>query len=195
MSIETVSIFLTPTKADPNEAEVKVFPDEVTLFINATVDDDGKIISIDIDDVIWQYVTVPPQKAIDAGMPAFPASPQPADVQVEVRLAPLNTPFGPSSGSSPSPTDSLLNTDITAEGPIDGDTAAYVSNGINPLVPNKPRLDAAPPPSEEELNATSDASGPARDYKYAVVLTTAMQVYTLDPKLIIIRRHRRARDV
>jgi len=192
MSTQLVSVFLTPTQANPNEAELKVFPDIVTLFINVEENENGEMTGLDVDDVFWQYLVVPPAAA---ELPAFPASPPPTDVFVEVRLAPRNTPFGPS-GSSPSPTPvNLISAqDPTLEDTIDGSNASYASNGVNPLVPNKPRLDAAPPPSEQQLLSVTEASGAPRDYKYAVVLTTGTQVYTLDPKLIIIRRHRRSQS-
>lgn len=191
MSTQLVSVFLTPKQNDPNEAEVKVFPDEVVLFINVDEDESGGVTGIDIDDVFWQYFTVPP---VAAEMPTFPASPQPKDVYVEVKLAPRNTPFGSSSSSFSLDGGSVSAANVAIEEPIDGDTATYGSNGINPLVPNKPRVDAAPPPTEQQLTASSEATGAPQNYKYAVVLTTATQVYTLDPKLIVIRRHRRSRS-
>lgn len=190
MSTQLVKVFLTPTKADPNEAEVKVFPDEVNLFINVNEDENGQQTGIDIDDVVWQYSVTSPD---EQNSPTFSTSPQPADVFVEVRLAPKNTPFGPAN-NPPTPSNNLLTPDFPVEGPIDGDTATYAASGINPLVPNQPRPDSAPPPSEDQLSALSEASGTPRTYKYAVVLTTASQVYTLDPKLIITRRHRRSRS-
>jgi len=190
MSTELVRVFLTPTKADPNEAELKVFPDIVNLFINLDFDEGGQFMGVDIDDVVWQYVVVAPQQA---ELPAFSNAPQPTDVFLEIRLAPRNTPFGPSNGASPAPFNSMFTSDIVMEGPIDSDTATYAGNGINPLVPNKPRLDAAPPP-ENQFTESEESLGASREYKYAVVLTTASQVYTLDPKLIITRRHRRSRS-
>jgi hypothetical protein len=190
MSTELVKVFLTPTKANPNEAELKVFPDIVNLFINVDFDEGGQFMGVDIDDVVWQYVVVPPQQA---QMPAFSNAPQPTDVFLEIRLAPRNTPFGPSTEGSASPLNLIFSPDIILEGPIDSDTATYAGNGINPLVPNKPRLDAAPPP-ENQFTESDESLGASREYKYAVVLTTASQVYTLDPKLIITRRHRRSRS-
>lgn len=185
MSTQLARVFLTPTKDDPNEAEVKVFPDEISLFITVNEDENGQVTSIDIDDVFWQYFVTPPQ---ESNLPLFLAAPLPGDVFVEVRLAPQNTPFG-TSDNSPSSLNLLADSE-----PIDGDTATYAGNGINPLVPNKPRLDSAPPPPEQQLLAVTEASGSPREYKYAVVMTTATRVYTLDPKLIITRRHRRSRS-
>ena len=81
MATQTIFVFLTPQQADNTQAEVKVFPDEVTLFIN--VDEETNV--VERDDVLWRYVKTPPGIS---GFPTFQPAPEPEKVVYEVRLAP-----------------------------------------------------------------------------------------------------------
>lgn len=175
MATSTINIFLTPQQANNSEAEVRVFPDEVTLFIDVNEDTN----EIQRDDVLWRYVTTPPG---NSGFQSFPTAPEPEKVVFEVRLAPRRNPFGP----DPSPSDGLR------PNLIDAEEASYSSPGVSVLDPNVPRLDSAEPPPPAAVTGTDPVSGPPSEYKYAVILTTETQVYTLDPKVIIVRRHRRS---
>lgn len=176
MATRTINVFLIPQQANNSEAEVKVFPDEVTLFID--VNEETNV--VERDDVLWRYVKTPPN---DSGFQLFPAAPEPEKVVYEIRLAPKKTPFGsdqPSSGGA-----SLANI-------LDAEEASYTGPGVNPIEPNLPRLDSAEPPPPGAVIGQDPVPGPPSDYKYAVILTTETKVYTLDPKLIVIRRHRRS---
>jgi hypothetical protein len=174
-----VTIFLTPNPERPNESLIAVSPDPVKLFIEVEVDDNGNQVVTDVDEVIWQYSKLPPP---GSELPAFPGAPEAVDLNVEVRFPPLNTPF-----NSPPSGDSVASLLPAPE------AESYENIGINPLVPNRPREDAAPAPTE--LPGLTAASGPVegepRDYEYAVILTSRTNVNVLDPKVIIIRRHSR----
>lgn len=176
MATQTIFVFLTPQQADNTQAEVKVFPDEVTLFIN--VDEETNV--VERDDVLWRYVKTPPGIS---GFPTFQSAPEPEKVVYEVRLAPRRTPFGP---------DQPPSNDRSSANILDAEEASYAGPGIDPITPNAPRLDAAEPPPLGVGAAQEVVQGPQSEYKYAVILTTETQVYTLDPKLIVIRRHRRS---
>ncbi|MFN0109976.1 MAG: hypothetical protein ACKVZH_14065 [Blastocatellia bacterium] len=179
---KTVTIFLTPKAESPNEGQIVALPDTVKLIINVEIDERGNETVTDTDDVVWIYSKVPPA---GSGFNPFPNAPEAIDINVEVRFPPLNTPFGASpSNGSPS---SLLPAP---------DSETYENIGINPLVPNKPRPDAAPPPTEAPgLTADSEpVEGPEKDYEYAIILTSRTNVNTVDPKIVVSRRHRRRRS-
>lgn len=176
MATTTIDVFLTPQQANNAEAEVRVFPDEVKLFIDVNEDTN----EIQRDDVLWRYVTTPPG---NSGFLPFPAAPAPDKVVYEIRLAPRRTPFGPDQP----PADGVAAVNI-----LDAEEASYASSGVNLLEPNTPRLDSAEPPPSSAVTGTDPVPGPPSEYKYAVILTTETQVYTLDPKVIIVRRHRRS---
>lgn len=186
--IKPVTIFLTPKPEDPSQALVVAFPENVWLFIDVDVDDRGNQTVVEVDEVIWQYSKVPPA---GSNLPPFLESPEPIDINAEVRLPPENTPFGliPVVAAAPS-----LLAEVEVELP-NSETASYENIGINPLVPNKPRLDSAPEPAESSEFATAAAGqvieGPDREYEYAVILTSRTNIYALDPKVIIRRRHTR----
>ena len=175
--IKTVNIFLTPKPEDPAQALIATFPDPVVLFIEVEVDNNGNKVVTDVDEVVWQYVQVPPE---ESKLPPFPGAPAPIDLNVEVRLPPLNTPFG------------TVSTGGNALLPAP-DAESFENIGINPLVPSRPREDSAAEPTEPP-GLTPEANpveGPPSDYEYAVILTSRTTVNAVDPKIIIIRRHRR----
>ena len=189
MIFHTVTIFLTPKPENPGEAQIVAFPDTVKLFINVEIDDQGNRNVVDVDEVIWVYSKVPPP---ESNLPPFPGAPEAIDINVEIRFPPLNTPFGSSTSDgsfSFSASDSSL---LPAP-----DEASFENIGVNPLVPNKPREDAAPEP-EEALGfstASEPVEGPPQDYEYAVILTSRTNVNTVDPKIIVVRRHSRRSNV
>ena len=183
MTINIVTIFLTPKPNNSNEAQIIAFPDTVKLFINVEVDDEGNRIVTDVDEVIWVYSKVPPA---GSGFAPFPGAPDALDINVEVRFPPENTPFGSSTASGSSA--SLLPAP---------DSVSYENIGVNPLVPNRPRADAAPEPPERQSFGAADepVEGPEQDYEYAVILTSRTNVNTADPKIIVVRRHSRRSTV
>ncbi|MBP6820270.1 MAG: hypothetical protein KA368_01940 [Acidobacteria bacterium] len=174
-----VTIFLTPNPERPSESLIAVSPDPVKLFIEVEVDQNGNQVVTDVDEVIWQYSKLPPD---GSNLPAFPGAPEAIDLNVEVRFPPLNSPF-----NSPPSGDSVASLLPAPE------AESYENIGINPLVPNRPREDAAPAPIDGiEVSALAEpAEGEPREYEYAVILTSRTSVNVLDPKIIIIRRHRR----
>lgn len=189
MIFHTVTIFLTPKPENPNEAQIVAFPDTVRLFINVEIDDQGNRNVVDADEVIWVYSKVPPP---GSNFAPFPGAPDAIDINVEIRFPPLNTPFGSSPSDSSfsfsSPSSSLLPAP---------DAESFENIGINPLVPNRPREDAAPEPQESfGFSAASEpVEGLPQDYEYAVILTSRTNVNTVDPKIIVIRRHSRRSNV
>ncbi|HMV49528.1 MAG TPA: hypothetical protein PLD20_32170 [Blastocatellia bacterium] len=179
---KTVTIFLTPKPEAPTESLIATFPDPVVLFIEVEVDNNGNKVVTDIDEVIWQYSQIPPP---ESGLPPFPGAPAAIDLNVEVRLPPLNTPFGPApTGGNGNNAASLLPAP---------DAESFENIGINPLVPNRPREDAAAEPTEPLgfVPGAVSVEGPPSEYEYAVILTSRTTVNAVDPKIIIIRRHRR----
>jgi hypothetical protein len=183
--LKQVAVFLTPNPQAPSEPIVGAFPDPVRLVINVEVDDQGNQTVTEVDEVVWQYSQQAPP---ESGLDSFPGAPDPAEINVEVRLPPEDSPFG--SDSSDGSTGSFsMSTDSVLPGP---ETSSYENIGTNPLVPNKPRLDSAPPPSESTSFAlATESNGDPAEYEYAVILTSRTNVSTVDPKIIIIRRHRR----
>lgn len=184
--IKPVTIFLKPKPENPSEAEIVAHPDVVKLFIDVEIADDGMETVTNADEVIWVYSQTPPP---ELNLPSFQGAPAAADINVEVRFAPNNSPFGsnPSGGAAPASLSPEL--EVLPE----PDEQTYVNIGINPIVPNKPREDAAPAPTEP-LGIASEAEpveGPEQDYEYAIVLTSRTTVNALDPKVIVVRRHRR----
>jgi hypothetical protein len=180
--LKTVTIFLTPNKENPSEAVVAAFPETVRLFIDVEIDNGGNQTVTNIDEVIWQYSKEPPP---ESGLAPFPGAPDPIDINAEVRLAPENSPFGSS------PAGGSFNSLLPAP-----ETESYENIGVNPLVPNQPRLDSAPELTEPlgfraAAAAATPVEGPPREYEYAVILTSRTNVNVLDPKIIIIRRYRR----
>jgi len=186
--LKQVAVFLTPNPQAPNESVIAAFPDPVKLVINVEVDDQGNQTVTEVDEVVWQYSQQAPP---ESGLPSFPDAPNPADINVEVRLPPENSPFG--SDSSGGSTNSFSSLSVSPDSVLPGpETSSYENIGTNPLVPNKPRLDSAPPPSESTSFAlTTTSDGDPAEYEYAVILTSRTNVATVDPKIIIIRRHRR----
>ncbi|MEP7339503.1 MAG: hypothetical protein ABI977_17330 [Acidobacteriota bacterium] len=186
--LKTVTIFLTPKPEDPSQAIVVASPENVRLFIDVDVDDQGNQTVVEVDEVVWRYSKVPPP---GSNLPPFPNAPEPIDVNAEVRLPPENTPFGPSpvNGTTPS---FLASPSVEMELPA-AETESYENIGINPLVPNPPRLDSAPEPTESfGLTAAATAvEGFPSEYEYAVILTSRTSIFALDPKIIIVRRHTR----
>lgn len=177
-----ITIFLTPDPDRPGEARVAAFPDSVRLVINVIIEDDGSTTIDEVDSVFWQYSKVPP---LGSNLPPFDRAPEPIDIIPKVIFPPENSPFGasPTSGS----TSSLL---------PEADTASFENIGINPLIPNEPRADAAPePPESFGLTNSEPVDGPERKYEYAIILTSRTSVNTADPDLIIIRRHKRRSTV
>ncbi len=189
MIFHTVTIFLTPKPENPNEAQIVAFPDTVKLFINVEIDDQGNRNVVDVDEVIWVYSKVPPA---ESNFPAFPGAPEAIDINVEIRFPPLNTPFGSS------PSDSSFSFSSSSSLLPAPDAESFENIGINPLVPNRPREDAAPEPQEPisfSAAASEPVEGPPQDYEYAVILTSRTNVNTVDPKIIVVRRHSRRSNV
>ncbi len=177
--LKPVTIFLTPKAENPSEAQVVALPDTVRLVINVEIDDDGNRTMTEVDEVIWQYSNVPPP---GSNLAPFPGAPEAIDINVEVRFPPLNTPFGSS------PTGGSFTSLLPAP-----ESESFENIGINPLVPSKPREDSAPEPAEPFgfTTAAEPVEGPERNYEYAVILTSRTNVNTMDPKVVVVRRHSR----
>ncbi len=175
MATVLANVFLTPRQDNPNEAELRTFPEPVVA--NIIFDPDTGDL-IEIDQVFWTYLTQSPVETI----PSFPGSPAPETVFLEVRFAPLKTPF-------PSPT----NPPPSGTSPAEGDGANYGSVGTVPIAANEPRLDAgiSPPGEEQLLEEDGGFEFKIRFYKYTAILTAPGNVYSFDPFVKIRHRGRR----
>jgi len=177
MAIQKVSVFLTPKQGSTNEVELRTFPEPVIANINRDLDS-GDL--VELDEVVWNYVTQPPP---DAKADAVPQPPNPEEVYVEIRFAPRRTPFQP-------PTSFRSELD---ESGVEADAAGYGNVGTVTVTPNAPRLDSASAlvGETQETDVEGEFEYLVRNYKYTVILTTQDHVYALDPNLKIRSRFRR----
>lgn len=163
-----ILVFLTLHESGNGEVVLRAAPETVV----ASIEEDGTT-----DTVVWEYTTQPPNP-----FPAIAEPPAPAEVNLEIRFPPAKTPFPLNAMSASAQPNSLR--------PVEPDDGGFSNVGTVEITPDAPRENAViqTDPEEQDNNVIYNF----KNFKYAVILTSLNDVYTLDPNYKLRRFNRHA---